>query len=307
MQRVFSIIIPFFLLTFFSHGTKAEENKVRKSPIAGAWYPADTKELKRYVEDAFEKASPPEIKGNIFGIISPHAGIQWSGQAAAYGYKLMRGKNIKRVILMGPSHYMAFHGIATSEVDYYETPLGKVNVDREISDALSKQPLFSGPRGAELREHSLEMQLPFLQIALGDFSLVPLVVGDMHEQDFDVAAKALKPYMGGATLIVASSDFTHYGARFRYLHFQENIKQNLKKLDGDAIERIIKKDFDGYFSYLGETKITICGARPIGIFLKMLPATSKGSLLTYYTSGDLTQDFSSTVSYASIVFTTEKQ
>ncbi|MCX8044184.1 MAG: AmmeMemoRadiSam system protein B [Desulfobacterota bacterium] len=276
---------------------------MRPSPIAGSWYPGTKDKLHSTVSSLIDNASLPPLSGQPFAVISPHAGIQYSGQAAAYGFKALRGANIKRVILLGPSHYTPMHGIATSGVDGYETPLGVVPVDRSVCDSLAQHPLFKGPRSAEMPEHSLEMQLPFLQTVLGDFRLVPLVVGELTGDEYAAAAAAIKPYIDPKTVVVVSSDFTHYGRRFGYLPFRDNVKQNLKRLDGDAINKIIARDFDGFMTYLETTGATICGARPIGILLKLLPQEATGTLLTYYTSGDLLQDFTDSVSYASILFT----
>jgi len=275
---------------------------MRKSPIAGSWYPGDKKQLEALITDLLDNVQLPELSGRPFGIISPHAGIQFSGRAAACGFKTLAGKKISRVILIGPSHYTYMSGIATSGVGAYETPLGPVSVDRGISDALQKHSLFRGPRKAELPEHSLEMQLPFLQVVLGDFTLVPLVAGELSPEDYDTAAARLTEYLDEETIVVASSDFTHYGRRFGYLPFRDTVKENLQKLDGGAIENIIKKDSGGFLKYIEETGATICGCRPIGVLLKMLPPAAEGRLLTYYTSGDLTGDFNDTVSYASIAF-----
>jgi len=283
-------------------GAMANE-MVRKSPIAGSWYPGEKKQLQSQIEEYLAKAKPAAIEGRICALISPHAGIQWSGQAAACGYKLLKGQKIKRVIVLGPSHYSGFRGLATSAEEYYETPLGKIKVDKETSEALYKITLFQGPRNAELQEHSLEMQLPFLQSVIGEFLLVPLVVGELSLNDYAEAARALSPYLDANTIVVASSDFTHYGYRFGYQPFKENPRDNLKKLDEGAIKKIIAKDFQGFLNYVDETGATICGTRPIGIILKMLPAKAQGTQLDYYTSGDLTGDFSSSVSYASIAFT----
>jgi AmmeMemoRadiSam system protein B len=282
-------------------GAMANE-MVRKSPIAGSWYPGEKKQLQSQIEEYLAKAKPAAIEGRICALISPHAGIQWSGQAAACGYKLLKGQKIKRVIVLGPSHYSGFRGLATSAEEYYETPLGKIKVDKETSEALYKITLFQGPRNAELQEHSLEMQLPFLQVVIGEFLLVPLVVGELSVNDYAEAARALSPYLDANTIVVASSDFTHYGSRFGYLPFKENQRASLKKLDEGAIKNIIAKNFQGFLNYVDETGATICGTRPIGIVLKMLPAKAQGSQLDYYTSGDLTGDFSSSVSYASIAF-----
>jgi len=203
---------------------------MRKSPIAGSWYPGEKEELSTLIQKLLSSAKLPEVKGRPFGVISPHAGIQFSGQAAAYGFQTLSGLNIKRVTLLGPSHYTYFTGLATSEVDYYETPLGKVKVDREISDALYARPAFKGPRNAELPEHSLEMEIPFLQVVLDDFVMVPLVVGEMSSKHYDEAATALQKYLDESTVVVASSDFTHYGGRFGYVPFKDNIKENLSEI-----------------------------------------------------------------------------
>ena len=305
-KRLEHLLLPVFLcsvlsITFLAGAMGSE--MVRKSPIAGSWYPGDKKQLQQQIEDYLAKAKPPTLGGRICALISPHAGIQWSGQAAACGYKLLKGQKIKRVIVLGPSHYSGFRGLATSAEEYYETPLGKIKVDKEISEALYKIALFQGPRNAELQEHSLEMQLPFLQVVIGEFLLVPLVVGELSITDYAEAARVLSPYLDANTIVVASSDFTHYGYRFDYLPFKENPRDNLKKLDEGAAKKIIAKDFQGFLNYVDTTGATICGTRPIGIVMKMLPAKAQGTLLDYYTSGDLTGDFSSSVSYASIAFT----
>lgn len=302
MGRITTGIFLCAFIVACCNGACFGEEAVRKSPIAGAWYPGDKQKLIKQVEGYFTQARPPAIKGRIVALISPHAGIQYSGQAAACGYKLLRGRKISRVIVLGPSHYSGFRGIATSAEDYYETPIGRIKVDRDVSDALHKNALFKGPRQAELQEHSLEMQLPFLQVALGEFTLVPLVIGELSENDYAEAAQVLMPYLDNTTILVASSDFTHYGFRFGYVPFKDHPRENLKKLDGGAIDKILAKDFKGFLGYVNETGATICGTRPIGVVLKLLPPAAQGALLSYYTSGDLTGDFDTSVSYASIVF-----
>jgi hypothetical protein len=307
MNRLFIVALLIILfLCCFCFKLKAEEGKVRKSPIAGTWYPGDREKLTDLINKLLNTAKIPELKGRPFGIISPHAGIQWSGQAAAYGFKALKDKKIKRVILLGPSHYAYFKGIATSDVNFYETPLGKVKVDRVMSDELSKHPLFQGPHNAEMPEHCLEMEIPFLQIVLDDFVIVPLIVGDISITDYEKAASAIRKHLDDSSLIVVSSDFTHYGSRFGYIPFTDNVKKNLEQLDGEAIKKIISKDFDGYMKYIDKTGATICGAKPIGIFMKLVPPSSQGTLLNYYTSGDMLHDYTDTVSYASIIFTVEE-
>lgn len=304
-------VYSFFLIlcaACLSAGAEAGEGTVRKSPIAGSWYPGNKEKLREAISELLSRAELPDFKGRPFGIISPHAGMQFSGRAAACGFKALQRKNIKRVLLLGPSHNFYFSGVATSGVDAYETPLGTVSVDRTVSDELYRLPLFKGRRDAEMPEHSLEMQLPFLQAVLDDFTIVPLVVGagDLSATDYQEIAAALQRYVDSSTVVVVSSDFTHYGGRFGYVPFRDNIKENLEKLDGGAIEKIIAKDFDGFQQYIQQSGATICGARPIGVFLKMLTPASQGTLLTYYTSGDLLHDYTDCVSYASIIFTVDE-
>ena len=219
---------------------------MRKSPIAGSWYPGTSGEIKGLVNKFLDDTELPEIKTRPVGMIAPHAGIQFSGHAAAYGYKAVKGLDIDRVIIMGPSHYFPFRGVAVSGEDMYETPMGKVEVDKKITDDLYGQPLFEGPRNAEIQEHSLEMQLPFLQVVLDDFKIVPLVVGDVSGSEYEDIAREIKRVADENTLIIASSDFTHYGGRFGYVPFQRDIKKNLEDLDLGAIERIVEGDFNGY-------------------------------------------------------------
>ncbi len=275
---------------------------MRKSPIAGSWYPGTSGEIKGLVNNFLKNTELPEIKGRPVGMISPHAGIQFSGQAAAYGYRAVEGMDINRVIIMGPSHYAPFRGVAVSGEESYQTPVGTVEVDRIITDALYGLPFFDGPRNAEIQEHSLEMQLPFLQVVLDGFKIVPLVVGDVSGSGYDEIAGSIKKYVDGKTLVVASSDFTHYGGRFGYVPFQKDVKKNLEDLDLGAVDRIIENDFDGYIRYLDKTGATICGARPIGIMMKIFEEAADAVLLNYTTSGDILGDFTDSVSYASILF-----
>ncbi len=276
---------------------------MRRSPIAGSWYPGNPQKLEEVVNNFLDRAAVALPEGKPLAVIAPHAGIQFSGGAAAFAYKALRKRDFKRFIIIGPSHRTYFRGIAVSGEDSYETPLGRVMVDEISSNELSKHSVFKGPKDAELAEHSLEMQLPFLQVLFDDFSIIPLVAGEMSNTDYEQAADILNPYLDEETAVVISSDFTHYGLSFGYTPFKDNVKENLEKLDCDAINKIISKDFQGFLDYVGKTGATICGLRPIGLLLKMLPENARGKLLKYTTSGEMMQDYTDSVSYASIVFT----
>jgi AmmeMemoRadiSam system protein B len=177
-----------------------------------------------------------------------------------------------------------------------------LKINRSLAETLSEIPLFQGPSEAELPEHSLEMHLPFLQTVLPDCELLPLVAGHLSAVDCADAARELNGLMDSRTIVAVSSDFTHYGQRFGYVPFKDNIRDNLHALDTGAIDCILQKDCGSFLNYVAETGATICGASPIALLLEMLPPKSRGSLLTYYTSGDILGDYADTVSYASIVF-----
>jgi AmmeMemoRadiSam system protein A len=157
-----------------------------------------------------------------------------------------------------------------------------------------------------VREHSIEIELPLLQRALAPgWRLVPVLVGDLGPEDYQTAADLLRPLADDGTLVVVSSDFTHYGQRFGYLPFPQDQKApgRIQALDDGAIGRILVKDADGFLAYQAETGVTICGFRPIGILLRMLGPGAQVQRVAYATSGALTGDWGNSVSYVGLVVT----
>jgi len=302
MKGLLGILAPMILALAVASAVFSQSSSVRPSALKGSWYPAGREALERQV-DGFLKRVPQRVEGErIVGMISPHAGYVYSGEAAAWGYKNLLGLAFCRVIIVAPSHYVSFEGISTPRVEFYETPLGKVRVDKKSCEYLLKRPLFRSIRKAHLREHAVEIQLPFLQRTLEDFTLIPLVVGSLEEEDYERASNELKTLMDPNTLLIASSDFTHFGPRFGYVPFANDFRENISRLDQGAIDLILKKDWEGFLAYRKRTQATICGFRPIALLLKTLPSDVCGRLLRYCLSGDLTGDYTNSVSYASIVF-----
>ncbi|MCD6386361.1 AmmeMemoRadiSam system protein B [Candidatus Sumerlaeota bacterium] len=276
---------------------------VRPCSGAGFWFPASPAELKREVQQYLNLAPKSSLPGTVVGIISPHAGYRYCGEVMGTVYNTVRGKKYKRVIILAISHSYPISGLSVLKVDAYETPLGEIPVDKEMRDALLKHPLFQTVAPAHTREHSDENQLPFLQTVLEPgWQMVSILVGDISPAEYDTAASLIRPFVDDQTLIVASSDFTHYGFQYGYVPFTKNVKENLYKLDGGAIDKIIAKDFTGFRSYLKETGATICGKNPISLMLKVLPEDATGKLLKYMTSGDVTGDYDMAVGYAGVVF-----
>ena len=277
--------------------------KVRKAAVAGMFYESNPRRLKEEIQAYLKDAKPKKVEGEVISLISPHAGYRASGQAAAFGYKLLAEGKPKRAIVLAPTHRVGFRGVSIADVGSYETPLGLVKLDREACDGLLKGSLFTSIAEVHRSEHSLEVQLPFLQVVLGDdFHLIPLVVGQLKYADYQEIAKALKNILKRGDVVIASSDFTHQGPRFGYVPYRTDVKGNIRKLDMGAVDLILKKDTQKFIDYVEDTGATICGRCPIGILLELLPGEASGTLLTYYTSGDITGDERDTVSYVSLAF-----
>lgn len=282
---------------------KERRLKVRRAAVAGTFYESNPGRLETEIKKYLNTANPERVEGEVIALISPHAGYVYSGQAAAFGFKLLDKDKVKRAIILAPSHWVAFRGVSIPDVSSYETPLGLVDLDRESCDFLLMEALFSSTPEAHSREHALEVQLPFLQVCLGDaFTMVPMVVGQLQGADYQVIANSLSKVVRKGDVIIVSSDFTHQGPRFGYVPYKTNVRENVKKLDMGAVDCILLKDRGKFGEYVEDTGATICGRCPIGILLELLPNDAKGTLLSYYTSGDLTGDERNTVSYVSLVF-----
>jgi AmmeMemoRadiSam system protein B/AmmeMemoRadiSam system protein A len=301
---------------------KAEPVKLAKSvlrsSLAGSWYPADAGILSRQIEGFFAKADVEPIN-NVIAFILPHAGYQFSGQTAAFALKTTN-KRYKRVIIIGPSHRVPMEEIlSVPRVTHYETPLGEVPLDVEFISRLLKYSMFQNVPHVHEYEHSVQIEVPLLQYiqgprkagTQGDFKLVPIVAGDCSLETINKAGAILRSLVDEETLVVASSDFTHFGPNYGYVPFRENIPEQLKQLDMGAYEHIKALDCKGFLEYRRKTGATICGYVPIAILLSMLEGPRKAGtlekgveakLIKYATSGELTGDYTNSVSYLSVAF-----
>ncbi|MCE5332949.1 MAG: AmmeMemoRadiSam system protein B [Desulfobacteraceae bacterium] len=262
--------------------------KIRESVIAGTWYPADAASLRREVSKYLDRAVPTAIDGELLGIIVPHAGYLYSGGVAAYAYKLLVRHPFDRVLILAPSHRASFFGSSIYNLGGYRTPLGIVALDREIIDQLyTNTPLIKYVPHADLTEHSLEIQLPFLQRVLPEFMLTPVIMGN---QAFDYCtrlADAIVSACGGKrVLLVASTDLSHY---YPY--------EEAKRLDSILLDRLQAFDTEGLAREIQSEHCQACGAGPV--LTLMLAAKKLGadtvSILNYANSGDVTGERSSGV------------
>lgn len=267
-----------------------DSSSVRRSVIAGTWYPGNARQLRAMIDEFLSNVPPQKLEGDLVGLIAPHAGYIYSGQVAAYAYAPLRGKAFSRVVIVSPVHRIYPGRFAVTDKSYYETPLGLVCVDAELLQAVER--VIKLNRVSQDMEHSLEIQLPFLQYVLGDFALTPIMMG---EQDWDSAVElgeALAQAIGEErVLLVASTDLSHF---HRY--------DMAVRLDQLVLDYITAYDLAGLARTLAMQKAEACGGGPV--MAVMVAAQKLGAnraeLLKYMNSGDVTGDRSSVVGYAAV-------
>ena len=274
---------------------------VLRSSLAGTWYSADATVLKKQIEGFFTKA-PVKPINNVTALILPHAGYQYSGRTAAMGLKTA-GKKYKRIVVIGPSHRVPMEEVlSVSRATHYETPLGQVPLDVKFINELIKYPVFQNVPETDKHEHSVQIQVPLLQHCQAGFKLVPIVAGSCSQETIDKAGNILRSLLDDSTLVIASSDFVHYGSNYGYVPFKQDIPDQIKKLDMGAYEYIARLDSPGFLDYRRKTEATICGYVPIAILLSMLSKPAEAHLVEYATSGEQAGDYTNSVSYMSIAF-----
>ncbi len=280
---------------------KAVKAVLRSSLADAGWYTGDAEALSEQIEGFFQKAQVKPID-NVIALILPHAGYAYSGQTAVMGLKTTV-KKYKRIVVIGPSHRIPMEEmLSVPRVTHYETPLGQIPLDVEFINKLLKYSLFQNVPQAHKYEHSVQIELPLLQYSQKDFELVPIVAGSCSLETITKAGTILRSLVDAETLLVASSDFVHYGRGHGYVPFTENIPENIKQVDMGAYEYIAKLDSKGFLEYKYKTGATICGSIPIAVLLSTLGEGVKADLINYVTSGELTGNFTNSVSYLSIAF-----
>ncbi|OPY13440.1 MAG: hypothetical protein A4E70_00746 [Syntrophus sp. PtaU1.Bin005] len=268
---------------------------IKKSLIAGSWYPGNPRILERDILDYFKKVPDDPIGGEILGLVAPHAGYMYSGQVAAHAYKQITGKAYDVVFVIGPSHRSYFRGVSLFNQGGYETPLGIVNVHESVAAGLLEgSPRISFLPDVHLQEHSVEIQLPFLQVALGAFLFVPLIMGDQDEETCRMLADAIISSAGNQNiLVVGSSDLSHYHNYEEAIKMDRRILDHLGRMDEKGLLRDLQRGV-GEACGGGPAAVTVMVAKGLG--------ADKAAVLTYANSGDVTGDRSGVVGYAASVF-----
>ncbi len=266
--------------------------------MAGSWYPGDARALAAAVEAHLEATGGPRVEGALVGLVSPHAGLMYSGPVAAYGYSLLRGRRDLTTVLVGPSHRAAFDGVAAVTRGAFETPFGRIPIDEDLADAIvaAGNEVVVPAESPHRYEHSLEMQLPFLHHLVEGLSMVPLLMGTQSRDEAMALGAALGTALRGRpALLVASSDLSHYETR-----------SVARTLDARVVRAVEGFDPDGLMDLLERVPGHACGGGPIVAVMKAARAlgAERAVVLRYGDSGDAGEhDTSRVVGYLSAALT----
>lgn len=273
-------------------------SSMRAAAVAGSFYPSSPKTLQREVDEFLERVELPRHSGKIYGLVSPHAGYMYSGLTAAHAYGPVKGKTFDAVIVVGPSHQEYFQGISIFPGAGYRTPLGNVPIHEDLRSRIAREDKGIMISSAGHRtEHSVEVQLPFLQRVLGSFSFVPVVMGD---QTADLARNLADAIASAATgmnvLLAASSDLSHY-----------HPYDDAVSLDRRVIDLVEAFDPIGLMDRLEHRQVEACGGGPIvAVMLAAKKLGAKTSHVVHYcNSGDVSGEKGAVVGYLSAIFTDE--
>jgi MEMO1 family protein len=262
---------------------------VRKAAVAGSWYPGSASALASAVDGHLARTAR-EVKGDLVALIAPHAGLMYSGPVAAHAYRLLRDRTFDVAVIVGPSHFVGFTGVAVYSRGGFETPLGVAAIDEACAEALKRAtPAVREHDAAHVREHSLEMQLPFVQRLAPSTKIVPLVMGYQTEETARALGDALADVLSAKdALLIASTDLSHYHDAATAGALDRVVIDCVERFDADALQRALTERPD-HACGGGPTVAVMRAARLLG--------ARDSVVLNYADSGDVSGDKSAVVGY----------
>jgi hypothetical protein len=279
---------------------------MRKAIVAGSFYPADKNLLEKQIKSFLSSIKTESGKSRV--VISPHAGYVFSGQTAVKSISCL--EKAETFIILGANHNYSGNADIIFSLEDFETPLGIIENNAELSEKLADLAIKSKIKSEfnenlHMREHSIEVQLPFLQVLFSrdKFRFIPIIINTKKIDVLKKFAEILFQFMKKSKIsVIASSDFTHYGYNYGFVPFTNNIKENLEKLDMMAIKPILDLNTESFVEK--SEKTTICGSAPISLAMEIAKKLKckKGKLIDYKTSAEISGDYNNAVSYAGIRF-----
>lgn len=302
-MRTTRILSWFLLLPLV---TSCSAGDIREPAVAGAFYPARPEELGKMIDGFLAAAHPPANPGEIRAVVVPHAGYIYSAPVAAYAYKAIAGKPFKTVVIVGNSHHEGYDGASVYNHGAFKTPLGDVKIDVDLADkliAFAPKSIFFR-ESPHIQEHSLEVQIPFLQKVLGPFKLVPILLGTESREAADLLGDALAESAGPDTLVIASSDMSHYPP-YDYAKFADGKVANaIAAGNEDNLEQIIHQ-----LGTMGVPNAStfLCGEGAVKAVMRYANkvGATNGLLLKYANSGDTAGSKDGVVGYCAVAFSIE--
>jgi AmmeMemoRadiSam system protein B len=267
-----------------------EMKRLRRAAVAGSWYPAFAPELEAAVDGYLARVQAPDAPGELVALVVPHAGLMYSGPVAAHAYRLLERRSFDVAVLVGPSHFLGFDGAVVFPSGEFQTPLGPAEIDAQLAaDLVRRSPILHADTRPHEREHSLEMQLPFLRRLAPQTKIVPVLVGYQTAATANALSEALADAARGrSVLLVASTDLSHY-----------HDADTARGLDSVVIDCVARLDPEALQSALDRQPDHACGGGPTVAVLKAARAlgATKALVLDYADSGDVSGDKSSVVGY----------
>ncbi len=303
MRKLTYLLCIFVFFLFVGSISMAQTSKggmrmkeIREPAVAGMFYPDKPDILSRDVKQYLERAQKEKLEGEVIALVSPHAGYMYSGQVAAYAYKQIEGKSFETVVVVAPSHRALFKGASLYDRGGYRTPLGIVPVDAELSKKMvEKRKEIQFIPEAHAEEHSLEVQIPFLQVVLKAFKLIPIVMEPYWSWEIcqSLATAIAETVKGKNVLLIASSDLSHFHSYQKAVELDRIVLDHIERFDPEGLNRDLKQG-----------RCEACGGGPIISVMLAAKAlgANKGGVLKYLNSGDVTGDRSRVVGYAAGVF-----